>query len=52
MIGYAPRHTAFSVIATLALVASNLSAGSAGRPEGALLSLSAPTVRNGTNSDL
>ena len=52
MIGHPPRHTAFSVIATLGLVASNLAAGLAGRPEGASFSLSAPTVSLAARCDL
>lgn len=52
MIGHPPRHTAFSIIATLGLVASNLSAGSAERPEGPSLSLSAPTVTLAARCDL
>ena len=45
MIGYPPRHTAFCAIATLGFVASDLAAGAAGgRPDGASLSFSPPTV--------
>jgi hypothetical protein len=52
MIAHPPRHTAFCVIATLGLVASNLSAGSAGRPEGASMSFSVPTVTLAARCDL